>query len=63
MRFACLLFCLVAIVSGRALANPAPAERIADGVKSVLVSENSKTDGILTVRENNLFANAWARIF
>jgi hypothetical protein len=38
-----------------AVAGTLPAAQIADGVKAVLVQENAKTDGILTVRDDNQF--------
>jgi hypothetical protein len=50
IAFACL-----ALVSGRAAADTPVATQIADGVKAVLTQENAKTDGILTVRDDNQF--------
>jgi len=43
------------LLSGAALAGPAPKAEIADGIASVLLVENDKTDGILTVSEGNLY--------
>jgi hypothetical protein len=43
------------LLGGSALAEPARRAEIAQGVAAVLLAENDKTDGILTVAEGNLY--------
>jgi hypothetical protein len=45
----------LAIASGRAVADTPLATQIVDRVNAVLVQENARTDGILTVRNDNQF--------
>lgn len=43
------------LMSGSALAGPALKTEIVQGIAAVILAENDKTDGILTVSESNLF--------
>jgi hypothetical protein len=50
-----IMLCASMFLSGAAMAGPRPNAEITDGIAAVLLAENDKTDGILTVSDNNLY--------
>jgi hypothetical protein len=50
-----IVIAFLVITADRAVADAPLAIRIADGINTVLVQENTKTDGIVTVRDDNQF--------
>jgi len=58
---ACFVW-IAAAIQGRAMDAP-PQPQIAEGVKAALMSEDKRTDGILTVRDGNQFIQCLATHF